>query len=100
LVLARRLVDRATAALTVVMFLVLPRVTWAGIEARSTALTIAVAAWATVLLLRAVERPGRLRRWLAYAALLALGIWLNIFLALVVPAHALSVLFLRSGRRA
>lgn len=100
LVLARRLVDRTTAALTVVMFLVLPRVTWAGIEARSTALTIAVAAWAAVLLLRAVEWPERLRRWLAYAALLALGIWLNIFLALMVPAHALSVLFLRSGRRA
>lgn len=99
-VLARRLADGTTAAISVAILLLLPRVTWAGIEARSSALTIALAVWVTHLFVRALDRPDRWPRWLAYAVLLGLGGWLNIFLLLLVPAHAVSALILRADRRA
>lgn len=96
--LGRRLDDRTTAALAALVLVLLPRVTWAGIEARSTALTIAFAAWSTVLLVRALDRPG-VGRWVAYGVLVALGGWLNIFLLLLVPAHAVTVALLAARRQ-
>ena len=51
-----------------VLFLVLPRVTWAAVEARDLALTAALAVWLTVLLLAAV-RHNDIRWWLGYVLL-------------------------------
>lgn len=98
-VLGRRLGGRPLAIAAAAMLLVLPRVTWAGIEARSTALTIAAAVWLTVLFVRALDRP-RVGRWIAYGVLLALAGWLDIFLVLLVPAHAVTAVLLRARRPA
>lgn len=79
------------------MFAILPRVTWAGIEARSSALSVAAAVWLTVLLVAAV-RCNTQRRWLLYALVLMLSILVSINLALLVPAYATMVPLLASGK--
>lgn len=77
-VLGCMLADRRLGVLAGVVFLLLPRVTWAAVEARSYAPSAAVAVWLTVLLLVACE-SGRLRWWLLYAALLALSVALFLY---------------------
>lgn len=101
-VLARKLASRSVAITAGVVFAILPRVTWAGIETRSYALSMVVAVWMTVLLLEAVRR-NRPRWWLAYSALTIAGGLLNVFLVLMVPVHAVVVAVTspsRSARRA
>lgn len=68
-------------------FAILPRVTWAGVEARSSALSIAVATWLTVLLVAAARRH-RPSLWIAYALVMMLSILVNLNTILLVPAHA------------
>ncbi|WP_149202333.1 glycosyltransferase family 39 protein [Actinotalea subterranea] len=97
--LAGRLAGRSTAVLVSVVLAVLPRVTWAGIEARPFAVSLALGVWLTVLLHGSLERP-RLRRDLAYGALLALAVAVNLYLALLPLAHLATVLVLRRGRTA
>lgn len=86
-VLGRHLSGRAVALTAGVLFAILPRVTWAGTEARSYALTMAAAVWLTVFCVRACRRGGR-SRWLAYTGLMVAGVLLNVFLVLMVPVHA------------
>jgi mannosyltransferase len=84
-------VGRRDAALVgAVVAIVLPRLTWTGIEARSFGPSAAVAVWATVLLVTALRHGGR-GRWAGYALLVALGTALNIYVALLVAAHAVTV---------
>ena len=78
---------RATALCAGVVFAILPRVTWAGMEARSSALSVAAAVWLTVLLVAAVRR-NRPRLWLLYALVLMLSILVSINLVLLVPVYA------------
>jgi mannosyltransferase len=78
---------RATAVCAGAIFAILPRTTWAGMEARSDALAVASAIWLTVLLVAAVRR-NRARLWLCYALGLALSILLNLNLILLVPVYA------------
>src|SRR5271163_4848811 len=68
---------RSTAICAGIVFAILPRVTWAGIEARSYAMSVVAAVWLTVLLVAAV-RHNRPRLWLCYA----LGLMLSILLSL------------------
>lgn len=89
-VLGRRLGGTPLMLAGALAFAVLPRVTWLAIEARSFALTVALAVWATVVLLRVLGRWG-VRWWILYAALMAFGIAVNIDVALLLPAHALTV---------
>jgi mannosyltransferase len=87
-------VGRRDAALAAaVVAIVLPRLSWTGIEARSFGLSAAVAVWATVLLVTALRHGGR-RRWAGYALLVALGTALNIYVALLVAAHAVTVMLI------
>ena len=79
------------------MFAILPRVTWAAIEARSYALTAVAAVWLTVLLLTAVRRH-RWWLWVLYSLALMVSILLNIYLVLLVPAYALITPLLRRER--
>jgi mannosyltransferase len=65
----------------------LPRTTWAGMEARSDAFAAAVAIWLTVLLVVAARR-NRPRLWLVYALGLMLSILLNLNLILLVLVYA------------
>lgn len=78
---------RTTALCAGAVFAILPRVTWAGIEARSSALSVVAAVWLTVLLVAAVRR-NRPWLWLAYALVLMVSILININLGLLVPVYA------------
>jgi mannosyltransferase len=80
-----------------VVFAILPRVTWAAVEARSYALTAAAAVWLTVLLVTAVRRHRR-GLWVFYALALMLSILLNLYLVLLVPVYAVVTLVLRRGK--
>ncbi len=117
-VLARRLAGPGVGVAAGLVFAALPRATWMGIEGRSYAFTATGAVWLTVLLLAAVRRPvpdraldsqpvdGRPadRRprtaaapwWLGYAVLAAVSVALNVYLALLLAAHALTLLLDRS----
>ncbi|MFN8073508.1 MAG: hypothetical protein U0R66_17120 [Mycobacterium sp.] len=90
-VLGKLISSRTVAVTAGLVFAVLPRVTWAGMETRSYALSMAVAVWLTVFCVRAA-RCGRPWWWLVYAVLLIGAAVLNVFLILIVPAHAVAVL--------
>ncbi|MGV0994078.1 MAG: glycosyltransferase family 39 protein [Mycobacterium sp.] len=88
--LGRQLSSRSVAVTAGVVFAVLPRVTWAGMETRSYALTMAAAVWLTVFCVRAARRDRKVL-WCDYFALLAGATLLNVFLVLMVPVHAVTV---------
>lgn len=81
------------AVLAGVFTLTLPRLTFAGEEARSYAMAAALAAVLFVILVEIGRRPARgLGGWIAYAAVLTVGIWLFLYFALIVPAVVAIVL--------
>ncbi len=86
-VFTRRFSTRTTAVSAGAVFAILPRTTWAGIEARSYAFVVAAAIWLTVLLVAAVRRH-RPRLWVSYALAFALSILLNLNLILLMLVHA------------
>ena len=96
-VLARQFLPRHTAVYAGIVFAILPRVTWAAIEARSYALQAAAAVWLTVVLINAIRR-NRARQWVFYALALMVSISLNVYLVLLVPAHAVITPMLRRQR--
>jgi mannosyltransferase len=96
-VLGRQLSSRPVGVTAGVVFAILPRVTWAGIEARPYALSMVLAVWLAVALVWAAARESRWA-WLGYGALLALAILLDVYLALLVPAHAVFVLAFRRAQ--
>jgi mannosyltransferase len=96
-VLARQFCRRRVAVCAGVAFAVLPRITWAGMEARSYALVTMAAVWLTVLVVLAARR-GRPSLWLLYALMLVLSILLNVCLVLMVLVHAVVVPSLASRR--
>ncbi|GAB3999269.1 glycosyltransferase family 39 protein [Nocardioides marmoraquaticus] len=97
LVLARRVATPGTAVAAGLLCAVLPRMTWAGIEARPFAFSALVAVWATWALVVALDRGGA-SRWVRYGVLAALGVTVNIYLVMVVMGHALTALLLARGR--
>lgn len=96
-VFSKLFLPRTTAVCAGLMFAILPRVTWAAVEARSYALTAAVAVWLTVLLVTAVRRH-RWWLWVLYSLALMLSILLNVYLVLLVPAYAVVTPVLRRQR--
>ncbi|HEY5319434.1 MAG TPA: glycosyltransferase family 39 protein, partial [Galbitalea sp.] len=82
-----------------VVFCLVPRVTWMGGEGRSYASSALLAVVLTLVLVRAMRRPGRLW-WPLYGALVAISCFVFAYLALIVVAHACTMLarYLRSGR--
>ncbi|MEU1603618.1 glycosyltransferase family 39 protein [Micromonospora matsumotoense] len=90
-VLGRRLSGAPAGLLAGLLFAVLPGTSRYAQEARPYALVTLLAVLATVLLVRALDRPGRLR-WAGYAAAVA-GLGLAHLLALgLLAAHAVAVL--------
>ncbi|MBS1675564.1 MAG: glycosyltransferase family 39 protein [Actinobacteria bacterium] len=72
---------------------ILPRLIFAGEEARSYAMTAALAAVLCAILVEIGRREGRaLGGWIAYSAVLTVGIWLFLYVALMVPALVVIVL--------
>lgn len=90
-VLGRQMSGRAVAVTAGVIFAILPRVTWAGAETRSYALTMAAAVWLTVFCVRTARRGSRWG-WLVYAVLMIAAVFLNVFLVLMLPVHAIVVI--------
>jgi mannosyltransferase len=96
-VLGRQLSSRTVALASGVVFAILPRTTWAGIEARPYALSMMAAVWVTVLLVVAVRRESRWL-WACYGIGLATSILLDMYLALLLTAHVVFVFAFRRGR--
>ncbi|MCS5723856.1 hypothetical protein N1028_17340 [Herbiconiux sp. CPCC 203407] len=89
---ARLLSSRGLGLLAGVVLIVLPRFTWAGGEGRSYALGMLLAVALTLALLAAQRPDARWWRWAVYGGLAVLSIAVFLYLALVVAAHALTVL--------
>jgi mannosyltransferase len=85
-VLSRQFSSRTIAVSAGIVCGILPRATWAGIEARPYALSMLAAVWLTVLLVHATRRDNGWV-WLSYGIVLATSILLDIYLALMLLAH-------------
>ena len=98
-VLAHMLINTRVAIIAALVFAVLPRVTFMGAEARSAALATAIAVWLTVLLVHTLStHPStgdQFGLWAGYAVLLAVGTYLFLYVALLIPVHGLAVLFMQ-----
>ena len=94
-ILARTVLPTRVAVLSGLVFAILPRVTYMGAEARSTALATAIAVWLTVVLVHALRSDPDKRRlgwlWVTYGVLLALGIYDFLYILLLLPVHAVVV---------
>lgn len=79
---------------------VLPRLTYAGAEARSSAIAAALAAVLCAIVVEILlrERPRR-RWWVAYAGVLALGTWVFLYFALMALAVGAALAITPSWRR-
>jgi mannosyltransferase len=86
-VFTRRFSPRTIAVCAGVVFAILPRTTWAGMEARSYAFAAAAAIWLTVLFVAAV-RSNKRRLWFFYAVALMVSILLSLNLILLVLVYA------------
>ena len=78
---------------------ILPRTTWAGVEARPYAMSMMAAVWLTVLLVVAVRRESRWL-WLSYGIALAFSMLLDMYLVLVLLAQTVFMCAFHRGRRA
>ena len=100
-VLARTVLSTRVAVLSGFVFAILPRVTYMGAEARSTAFATAIAVWLTVVLVRALRSDPDTHRsrwlWVAYSVLLALGIYDFLYIVLLLPVHA-AIVYLSRAR--
>jgi mannosyltransferase len=89
-VVGKQFSTRTVAVCAGIVFAILPRVTWAGIEARSYALTAAAAVWLTVLVVAAARRNAA-ALWPLYGLALVASTLLNVFVVLMVLVHAVVV---------
>ncbi len=97
-VLTKQFSSRTAAVACGVFCAILPRTTWAGIEARPYALSMMAAVWLTVLLVRAARRDNAWL-WLSYGIALAMSIGLDAYLALLLLAHLVFIGVFESRRR-
>jgi mannosyltransferase len=88
---------RTVAVCAGVVFALLPRITWAGIETRSYALTAAAAVWLTVLAVAAARRNAT-ALWPLYGLAVVASTVLNVFMVLMVLVHAVAVPVLAKNR--
>src|SRR5271156_4919192 len=85
-VLGKQFVSRDSAVASGVVCAILPRTTWAGVEARPYALSMMAAVWLTVLLVVAARRGDRWL-WLSYGVAQAMSVVLDLYLVLLLLAH-------------
>jgi len=86
-VVGRRLAGERAGLLSGLVFALVPSVSRFAQEVRFYSLEVLVAMLATLLLLRALDRPSA-RRWLAYAACLALLGYVDLVALSVIAGHA------------
>lgn len=89
-VLARTLDRPRLGVIAGIVFCLLPRTTWAGAEGRSYAASAALAALMTILLVLAA-RSSRRALWALYAVAVVVSCLVFVYLALVVAAHAVTM---------
>src|SRR6201996_6550111 len=89
--------SRTVALASGVVCAILPRATWAGIEARPYALSMMAAVWLTVLLVRATRRDDAWV-WLCYGLVLAASILLDVYLLLLTPVYVVFICAFRRSR--
>src|SRR5260370_10662770 len=95
--IGRRLLSPRIGLAAGLTFAALPLTSRYGQEARSYAMVMALAVLASYLLVRIIEadeQGAAQRRWLAaYAVVLTLMGWANLISLLIVPAHAVTLLW-------
>ncbi|HEX3546709.1 MAG TPA: glycosyltransferase family 39 protein [Mycobacterium sp.] len=96
-VLGKQFSSRTVAVSSGILCAILPRATWAGIEARPYALSMMAAVWLTVLLVHATRRDNALV-WLSYGIALAASILLDLYLVLLLLAHIAFLCLYRRSR--
>jgi mannosyltransferase len=96
-VLAKQFSSRTVAVTSGLVCGILPRATWAGIEARPYAISMMAAVWLTVLLVLAV-RGNKTWLWLSYGFVLATSILLDMYLVLLLVAHVAFIGLFRRRR--
>jgi mannosyltransferase len=97
-VLGRQMSTRTVAVAAGVICAILPRTTWAGIEARPSALSMMAAVWLTVLLVVAVRRRNAWV-WAAYGCALTMAIVLDVYLMLLLPAYGILLCVFQRHRK-
>ncbi|MGJ4846590.1 glycosyltransferase family 39 protein [Leifsonia sp. Le1] len=98
--LTDRLRSRRVAVLAGLVCVILPRITYMGEEARSYALSAAVVAWLTLILIVALSRDHTSNLlWVLYGVMLAVGIFLFLYIALFAVVHLIVVIASRVSRR-
>src|SRR5689334_4923599 len=97
-VLGKQFSSRTVAVSSGVICAILPRATWAGIEARPYALSMMAAVWLTVLVVHAARR-NTAWAWPAYAIALAASILLDLYLVLMLLAHTVFLCIYRRTPR-
>lgn len=98
-ILATRLGSARLGVIAGIVCILLPRVTYMGEEARSFAFSAAIVAWLTVVLLELLRRePAPVWLWVVYGALLALGIYVFLYVALFALVHAVILVAARAPR--
>lgn len=93
-VLGRKLGSDALGVVSGLVLAVLPRMVWAGTEARQPAFTALLAVVLTYLLVRA-WKSNRVIDWVLYGLCAVVGVWMFMFFVLAVAAHAVAALLLR-----
>ena len=95
-VIGRQLASVGLGLMAGFVFALLPITSHYSMEARSGALTCALACWATVVLVALIQGGGRHHRalWVVYTLLMILAIAVFAFTALVLIAHVVTVLIL------
>lgn len=96
-VVGKQFSTRTVAVCAGIVFAILPRVTWAGMEARSYALTAAAAVWLTVLVVAAARR-NTAALWPLYGLALVGSTLVNVFVVLMVLVHAVVVAVVATKR--
>ena len=96
-VLGKQFSSRTVALASGVVCGILPRSTWAGIEARPFALSMMAAVWLTVLFVVAARRDNAWV-WLCYGIGLATSILLEMYLVLLLLAHVVFICAFRRSR--
>ncbi len=96
-VLGKQFSSRTVGVTAGLICAILPRATWAGIEARPYGMSMMAAVWLTVLLVYAARRDNAWV-WLSYGISLAVSIALDVYLALLLLVHVGFILAFRRNR--
>jgi len=91
--LGGRLVTHRIAVVAGILFFLMPRVAWMGTEGRSFALTTLIAITLTLVLVYAVRSRRRIWPWVAYVVLAVGGVAIFAYLALLLAAHGVTMVW-------